>query len=77
MLKCLKNGKTDNFGRCILEQLYLKFEKLKISRQWGTEWLKTKKHSATDVFQCYKATSHVRVMFFKVEMRKVRSGWFV
>ena len=31
--------------------MYLEFKKLKISRDWGTEWLKTKNESATDVFR--------------------------
>ena len=54
--------------------MYLELYKLKISREWGTDWLETKNQTKIDAFRGYNATNYVRVMLFEVKMHRVTSG---
>ena len=55
MLKSLKKDTTDVFRRykstSKVRRMYLEFKKLKISGEWETKWLKTKKQSTTEIFR--------------------------
>ena len=78
MLNCFKKGTTDLFKRCKATQkalrMYLELYKLKISREWGTDWLEAKNPTKTDAFRGQNATDNVRVTFFEVKMHRVTSG---
>ena len=53
-VKMLKERYNGRFRRCKatkkVGRLYLELHKLKISREWGTECLKTKNQRTSDVF---------------------------
>ena len=50
--------------------MYLELQKLKMSREWGTERLETKNETTTDVLRGSNATNHVSVLYLEVEMYK-------
>ena len=71
MLNCFKKGTNDVYRRCKATQkvlrMYLELYKLKISREWGTDWLETKNQTKIDAFRGYNATNYVRVMFSRLK----------